>query len=67
MIHSMKLHTKYFNKIKAGEKKIEVRLFDDKRKKISVGDIIQFQDASDSRRIVNTEVVGLLHYNNFQV
>ena len=37
-IHNMNLHSSPFEKVKSGEKTIELRLFDDKRQKIRVGD-----------------------------
>ena len=39
----MKLDTEPFNQIKNGLKKIEYRLYDEKRKKLKIGDIIEFQ------------------------
>lgn len=40
--HIMKLHPGPFAKIKDGSKTIELRLYDEKRKRISVGDTIRF-------------------------
>lgn len=40
MIHLMKLQPSPFEKIKDGTKTIEMRLFDDKRRKIQIGDTI---------------------------
>lgn len=40
MVHEMKLNDKAFNNIKNGIKKFELRLYDDKRKNISLGDTI---------------------------
>lgn len=42
MNHKMSLRNKPFNSIKSGTKTIELRLYDEKRKLISVGDIITF-------------------------
>lgn len=42
MNHKMSLRNKPFNNIKSGTKTIELRLYDEKRKLISVGDIITF-------------------------
>ena len=42
MIHEMKLQSKYYDYILKGAKKIELRLFDEKRQKIKVGDKIKF-------------------------
>lgn len=42
MIHEMKLNEKPFNNIDKGIKKIELRLFDEKRSKINLNDYIVF-------------------------
>ena len=42
MKHEMRLNAKPFKKIKDGEKTVELRLYDEKRRGISVGDIIDF-------------------------
>ena len=54
MIHRMHLKDSPFDKIKHGKKTIELRLYDEKRKKISVGDIIEFEkdDEKLSARVV---------------
>jgi ASC-1-like (ASCH) protein len=44
-IHKMKLTTEPFDKIKSGSKIIEVRLFDEKRKDINLGDEIVLYDS----------------------
>lgn len=43
MIHEMKLSPKYYNFIKNGTKRIEIRLNDEKRQKLKVGDKIKFK------------------------
>ena len=45
MLHCMKLNRDPFEKIKSGSKTIEMRLFDEKRQRISVGDFIEFSSA----------------------
>ena len=40
--HIMKLHPRPFAKIKDGSKTIELRLYDEKRQRISVGDTLRF-------------------------
>ena len=42
MKHQMGLYDKYFDSIKKDTKEIEVRLNDEKRRKIKVGDMIEF-------------------------
>ena len=61
----MKLQPKYCIKLAEGTKTIEVRLFDDKRRQIKIGDIIEFQSADDQKNKIKTEVIGLLNYKTF--
>ena len=63
MKHEMSLQPKYFDYIKNGTKRIELRLFDEKRQKIKIGDIIQF--TSSEGEPLETKVVGLLRYGSF--
>lgn len=61
--HEMHLKEPYFSYIKDGTKRIELRLFDEKRRQIGLGDLIEFS-ASDNES-VQVRVVGLLHYGSF--
>ena len=61
----MKLQAYSFDKIISGEKTIEVRLCDEKRKEIKLGDRIEFKREPEQIETVNTEVVGLLNYRSF--
>ena len=62
-IHEMNLQPKYFDFIKGGTKRIELRLYDEKRQSIQLGDIIEFAKSEDEK--FKAEVVGLLRYNSF--
>ena len=63
--HTMSLKEKYFNLIFKGEKNVELRLFDEKRKQINVGDTITFiKSGSDAR--FDIRVVGLVRAANFE-
>lgn len=62
--HGMNLQQKYFDFIKNGTKRIELRLFDEKRQKIQLGDTIEFSN-NDSEKIT-AKVIGLLRYESFQ-
>lgn len=62
----MNLQPKYFEKIKEGTKIIECRLFDEKRKKLKIGDIIEFSNTNNSEAIVKTEIIDLLKYATFE-
>lgn len=63
MIHNMGLQPKYFDYIKNGTKRIELRLYDEKRKQIRIGDIIEFSDGKNKMQV---RVLGLLHYDTFE-
>ena len=65
VLHEMKLLKLPFNEMKVGRKTVEMRLFDEKRKQIRVGDKIRFtcEDESDSFTVT---VVGLHKFENFQ-
>lgn len=65
-IHHMKLLEDPFNQIKEGVKTLEVRLYDDKRKDIQLGDQIIFSKLPHTQDRVNTLVTGLYRYNNFE-
>ncbi|SCZ11785.1 ASCH domain-containing protein [Alkaliphilus peptidifermentans] len=66
MIHQMGLYGKYFEIIKDGKKKVEVRLNDEKRRKINVGDTIEFINASDLNEILKVQVVELRKFVTFK-
>ena len=57
MLYSMKLQTQPFLAIKSGRKTIEMRLNDNKRKNINVGDMVEFTDVNTGKtllcRVVN--------------
>ena len=59
----MSLQPKYFDFIKDGTKRIELRLYDEKRQSIQLGDIIEFAKSNDEK--FKAEVIGLLRYNSF--
>lgn len=59
MLHEMNLVNTAFNKILSGKKTIELRLFDEKRQKISIGDNIRFHSTENKNIIVAT--VKALH------
>lgn len=59
----MNLQPKYFDFIKDGTKRIELRLYDEKRQSIQLGDIIEFAKSEDEK--FKAEVVGLLRYDSF--
>ncbi len=65
-MHEMKLQNEYYNYILNGTKRIEIRLFDEKRKQIKIGDTIKFLKEPDLKESFNTKVIGLYRYNSFE-
>ena len=66
MVHEMKLRPEYFEYINNGTKRIELRLYDEKRALIKLGDTIKFLKEPEKTEELQVEVVGLLRYNSFQ-
>lgn len=62
--HNMKLNPVPFNMIANGQKTIELRLFDEKRKNIKIGDTIIFTNIKTSETL-NVKVINLYKFNNF--
>ena len=65
MIHKMNLNDEPFNSIKDGFKTIEMRLYDEKRRLINIGDVIEFNNRLTNEKI-NVEVIMLHLFNNFE-
>lgn len=65
MKHYMQLNRDPFERIKAGLKNMEVRLNDEKRQKLSIGDRIIF-NLRDSDESIETEILDLLVRKNFK-
>lgn len=65
MIHEMKLNDKAFNNIKNGIKKFELRLYDYRRKTISLGDTIIFHNLNNLDDTISVTVFALLRYPSF--
>ena len=66
MTHRMKLQSEPFLMIKSGKKTIELRLYDEKRRAVSVGDEIVFVRA-DSGEEVRCAVTALYPFPSFSV
>ena len=62
--HSMHIEKTHFDKIKSGEKNVELRLNDEKRQKICVGDCINFY--CDSGESIKTKVIDLYVSESFE-
>ncbi len=66
MLHQMKLKQSPFMKIKNGSKTIELRLNDEKRKRVQVGDFIEFSLFDNQNVKIQTRVTALHHFDSFK-
>ena len=66
MKHVMNLHSVPFEMIRSGRKTIELRLYDEKRRLISIGDEIKFVSSSDSTMFLNCRVIALHKFDSFK-
>lgn len=60
----MHLKSKPFEAIKNGEKDIEIRLNDPKRKKLKIGDLIEFRQTTTGEKLI-VKVEGLYPFESF--
>ena len=65
MTHSMQLQPSPFEMIRNGTKTIELRLFDEKRKQIRIGDTILFTNTA-SKEILRVKVLELYVFDSFE-
>ena len=63
--HVMNLNPSPFKMIKEENKTIELRLYDEKRKMISVGDTITFTNTADISEALIVQVTELFIFNSF--
>ena len=61
----MKVQEKYYNLLKSGIKTIELRLYDDKRKKIKIGDELIFENLSNPKDYFTGVVKNLYRASDF--
>ncbi len=66
MKHDMKLQSIYFDKIKKGQKIYEIRLNDEKRRIIDVGDVIVFKREPELKESIETIVEDLIYFDSFK-
>ena len=66
MEHVLKLQPKYFDYINNGTKRIELRLYDEKRQKINIGDIIVFKKEPELETTLKVKVIGLFRSDSFE-
>jgi ASC-1-like (ASCH) protein len=65
VIHQMKLAKIPFEKIARGQKTIESRLFDAKRRRIDTGDFIAFTQKENPSQKITVRVTALYRYATF--
>lgn len=61
----MAIHSFSFNKIKKGERKIDLRLFDKKRQQLKIGDTIEF-GCTENNETIMCLVKGIAIFENFE-
>lgn len=66
MIYEMKLKAEPFEKIEIGRKTVELRLFDEKRRRLDIGDKIIFEKLEDSEKRIAVVVKSLHRYATFE-
>ena len=65
MTHSMQLQPSPFEMVRDGTKTIELRLYDEKRKKIRIGDTIVFTNTA-SKEVLKVKVLELFVFDSFE-
>lgn len=65
-VFDMRLAAEPFEKIGREEKTVEIRLFDEKRRKIKVDDKIVFHQLSDESNVIIADVKALHRFNTFR-
>lgn len=66
MTHQMRLNEEPFEMIEKSIKTIELRLLDEKRRSIHVGDKIEFIHAKNATRVINSRVIALHIFPSFE-
>jgi len=66
MKHVMTLYPEYYDSVCSGRKKVEVRLYDEKRRAIRVGDIIRFVCLPELEKSVEVQVEELYIHKTFE-
>jgi ASC-1-like (ASCH) protein len=65
-VHKMGLIRDMFDEVNDGGKTVEMRMYDRKRRKIKVGDMIEFSNDDYPDRTVTCKVIGLYRYPDFE-
>ena len=64
--HTMNLHPEPFRLIREGKKTIELRLYDEKRRQIRVGDTILFSNTGQPGQMLRAQVTDLFVFDSFE-
>ena len=64
--HTMNLHPEPFRLIREGKKTIELRLYDEKRRQIRVGDMILFSNTGQPGQMLRAQVTDLFIFDSFE-
>lgn len=64
-MQTLKIQPLFYNYIKNGTKRIELRLLDEKRKNIQLNDIIRITKEPENTEYIDIVVTGLLNYKDF--
>jgi len=66
MKHEMKIKAGYFEKIKSGEKIYEVRLNDEKRRLLKVGDVLILKKEPEQKEELHLQIKDLIYFKSFK-
>lgn len=66
MTHKMRLADSPYEMIKSGVKTFELRLYDEKRRALAVGDVISFERVGGGGECLSAKVVSLHVYHSFE-
>lgn len=62
----MKLNSESFDRVRFHGKVIGLRIYDEKRQKVSIGDKIVFYKRPDLDESITVNVIGFLRYSSFE-
>ena len=65
MTHFLNLSPRPFENIQSGRKTIELRLYDEKRSQIQVGDTLVFVHTEDASKTLTTKAIALHRFPDF--
>lgn len=64
--YAMRLNDAFFEKMRRGEKTMDIRVYDEKRRRLRLGDTIVFSRASGGSDRIRAEVIGLSTFGSFR-